>query len=460
MSAGFMLVSGRNAPLARLSQKMRTPLLLIFILLLLSGLALPAVTFIDLPGRPGQADTAGQPATVQTLADLPTPAQAAISAAIGRDRATYHTAVRDDGSLTLTNPAQKLDAVFSADAATVRTRELAWNLLLRAWGFGNQLQAAARVAPRATENRVEYARGALTEWYVNGPQGVQQGFTIHAPPPALQAPPDTLTLALALDPGLQAQLSADKRGLTLSGAEGTTLRYSGLTAFDAAGRELAAWLELPSPARRGAGGEVRLPSPARRGAGGEVYLPSPARRGAGGEVHIRVSVAGAQYPITVDPFVEQGRLIASDRQSYDLFGWSVAISGDVVVVGAFQADPGSVGDAGAAYVFEKPGGGWADMTHTAKLTASDKAWSDQFGYSVGISGDVVVVGAPYADPDGASEAGAAYVFVKPGIWTGTLTESAKLTASDKVTDDFFGYSVAISGDTLVVGALYAAPGGV
>ena len=72
MSAGFMLVSGRNAPLARLSQKMRTPLLLIFILLLLSGLALPAVTFIDLPGRPGQADTAGQPATVQTLADLPT----------------------------------------------------------------------------------------------------------------------------------------------------------------------------------------------------------------------------------------------------------------------------------------------------------------------------------------------------------------------------------------------------
>ena len=144
----------------------------------------------------------------------------------------------------------------------------------------------------------------------------------------------------------------------------------------------------------------------------------------------------------------------------DLFGFSVAISGDTVVVGADNADPGGIGAAGAAYVFVKPGGGWAgNLTQTAKLTASDKAAADLFGCSVAISGDTVVVGAALANPGGTEDAGAAYVFVKPGGgWAGNLTENAKLTASDKAANDHFGGSVAISGDTVVVGAVFATSG--
>jgi hypothetical protein len=174
-----------------------------------------------------------------------------------------------------------------------------------------------------------------------------------------------------------------------------------------------------------------------------------------------VDDASAAYPLRIDPWVQAAKLTASDKAVGDQFGAYVAISGDVVVVGATYANPGGTSDAGAAYVFVKPGGGWTgNLNESAKLTASDKAAGDQFGHYTAISGDVVVVGSPYANPGGTSDAGAAYVFVKPGIgWTGTLTESTKLTASDKAAEDRFGQSVAISGDSIVVGAVYANPSG-
>jgi hypothetical protein len=104
-------------------------------------------------------------------------------------------------------------------------------------------------------------------------------------------------------------------------------------------------------------------------------------------------------------------------------------------------------------VFVKPPGGWADMTETAKLTASDGAAFDLFGWSVAISGDTVVVGAIFGDGVNSAQ-GSAYVFVKPpGGWT-DMTQTAKRTASDGAAGDNFGNSVAISGDTVVVGAIF------
>jgi hypothetical protein len=168
---------------------------------------------------------------------------------------------------------------------------------------------------------------------------------------------------------------------------------------------------------------------------------------------LRLDDQGARYPLTIDPFVQTAKLTASNKVKSDYFGRSVAISGDVLVIGAPLANPGGASDVGAAYVFVKPGGGWVDMTQTAKLTASDKAWGDYFGVSVSVSGDVVVVGAFDADPGGTTDAGAAYVFVKPGSgWGGNLTETAKLTAADKEAYDSFGNSVAVSGEVVVVGA--------
>jgi hypothetical protein len=109
---------------------------------------------------------------------------------------------------------------------------------------------------------------------------------------------------------------------------------------------------------------------------------------------------------------------------------------------------------GAAYVFSEPGSGWADMTQTAKLTAADGAVGDAFGWSVSISGNTVVVGAYGANgPFLVALAGAAYVFTKPGAgWAKNMTQTAKLTAADGAECDFFGWSVSISGNTVVAGA--------
>ncbi|MCP4656476.1 MAG: hypothetical protein GY856_13775 [bacterium] len=146
------------------------------------------------------------------------------------------------------------------------------------------------------------------------------------------------------------------------------------------------------------------------------------------------------------------KLTASDAAEYDLFGFSVAISGDTVVVGAkwdddaFPSDPDC--DSGAAYVFERNQGGADNWGEVTKLTASDADYGDYFGGSVGISGDTVVVGA-YGDDYGS---GSAYVFERNQGGAENWGQAKKLTASDGAADDQFGRSVDISGDTVVGGA--------
>ncbi len=131
----------------------------------------------------------------------------------------------------------------------------------------------------------------------------------------------------------------------------------------------------------------------------------------------------------------------------DKFGYAVSVDGDIAVIGAYQDDDNGV-DSGAVYVFSRVEGVW---TQAAKLTAFDGAAYDNFGISVAVDGDTVVVGAPGNDGAGA-DSGSVYVFVKPtGGWA-TSTETAKLTASDGAALDYFGYSVAVDGDTVLVGA--------
>jgi hypothetical protein len=140
------------------------------------------------------------------------------------------------------------------------------------------------------------------------------------------------------------------------------------------------------------------------------------------------------------------------------FGASVAISGDTIVVGESQDLWWCNDGPGAAYVFVKPAGGWkGTLTGTAKLTASDGVGGDALGASISISGDTVVAGAPGIYPF--SSPGAAYVFVEPASGWVNGTETAKLTASDGQTGDQLGFSASISGNTIVAGAPYAAIGG-
>ena len=147
------------------------------------------------------------------------------------------------------------------------------------------------------------------------------------------------------------------------------------------------------------------------------------------------------------------KLTASDRAANDWFGWSVAVDGDTVVVGAPYDDHYSSNNGGSAYVFTEPAGGWVSASGNIKLTASDRAASDEFGYSVAVDGDTVVVGA-YGDDDAGSESGSAYVFTKPASGWAAHSGNIKLTASDGAASDEFGWSVAVDGDTVVVGAPY------
>ena len=143
---------------------------------------------------------------------------------------------------------------------------------------------------------------------------------------------------------------------------------------------------------------------------------------------------------------QQQKLEASDAAADDRFGFSVAISGETVVVGA-PGDDGAAGiDQGSAYVFVRSGGVWSQQQ---KLLASDAAADDDFGSSVAISGETVVVGAPWDDDATGFYQGSAYVFVRSG---GVWSQQQKLLASDAAGGDAFGFSVAISGETVVVGA--------
>lgn len=142
---------------------------------------------------------------------------------------------------------------------------------------------------------------------------------------------------------------------------------------------------------------------------------------------------------------EKQKLTARDADAGDIFGSSVSIDGDYAIVGSlWDDDAGS--RSGAAYVFARSKGSWKEE---AKLTASDGAKGDEFGFSVAISGNFAIVGANSHDKG----TGAAYIFVRNGT---TWTEEAKLTASDGAAKDDFGISVSVSGSsgniTAIVGS--------
>jgi len=136
--------------------------------------------------------------------------------------------------------------------------------------------------------------------------------------------------------------------------------------------------------------------------------------------------------------LQQAKFVADDAAARDYFGASAALSGDTALVGAFNKSS----DAGAAYVFTKDVAGW---TQQARLFASDSAVDDDFGLTTALEGDTAVVGA-----DSKFHAhGAVYVFVRAGS---TWTQQAKLVPDDSASGDYFGASLALSGDTIVVGA--------
>jgi hypothetical protein len=142
----------------------------------------------------------------------------------------------------------------------------------------------------------------------------------------------------------------------------------------------------------------------------------------------------------------QQKLLAPDAAEGDDFGFAVSASGDTVAVGAFADDTGTTVDGGSAYVFVRTGTAWSLQQ---KLLASDAASGDYFGATVSVFGDALAVGGPLHDTPAGADAGAAYVYGRSaGVWS----ELRELAAPDAMAGDVFGMPVALSGDTVVVGA--------
>lgn len=151
-------------------------------------------------------------------------------------------------------------------------------------------------------------------------------------------------------------------------------------------------------------------------------------------------------------WIQQAKLIADDGAAHDNFGRTVAIDGDTAIVGT-TGDVGTNDNQGKAYVFVRAGTSW---TQQAMLTADDGAAQDFFGTSVAISGDKAVIGATFDDVGANADQGSAYVFVRSeSRWS----QQIKLTADNGAAFDNLGNCVAISGDTVIVGAYFADVGG-
>jgi hypothetical protein len=259
------------------------------------------------------------------------------------------------------------------------------------------------VSPSAHANRVLYRHSSLSEWYANGPLGVEQGFTIARSPAGHTAGP--LTLSIALSGNAQVSLASAGRSIVFTRAGKTGLRYTGLTATDARGHLLRSWLQLDS-----------------------------------GQLLLRVDARAARYPLTIDPFIQQGsKLTANDEVGRGFFGHSVALSGDgnTALVGG-SADNTSVG---AAWVFVRSGSAW--IQQGPKLIPTGGG-SSAFGISVALSGDgnTALIG---SDGDGAG------VFVRSNsTWT---QQGPRLIPNDQAGGAFFAYSVALSrdGNTALIG---------
>ncbi|MHC5028114.1 MAG: hypothetical protein ACYTGR_15280 [Planctomycetota bacterium] len=158
--------------------------------------------------------------------------------------------------------------------------------------------------------------------------------------------------------------------------------------------------------------------------------------------------SGAVYVCEADGqggWTEVFKIVPADGDPEDVFGRSVAVHGDTILVGA-NADDDRGFDAGAGYVFVRSGDAWIQQ---AKLLPSDGAAVDRVGWSVDLDGDTAVLSG-HRNDDAGSSSGSAYVFVRSP--DDTWTQQAKLTAADAAAGDEFGHDVAVSGETIIVGA--------
>jgi hypothetical protein len=316
------------------------------------------------------------------------------------------------------NRAQSFRAHFRGDHVTLVPDGLTWDfrLMLSAWGrAGTMLRdaGAARLERRGDE--MVFVRDDVEEWYRNTPAGLEQGFTLPVRPDSPPSSSAELELRVTVRGGLRATLSDGGEAIVLRDRQGRPqLTYRDLYAWDATQRVLPVRMDVD-----------------------------------GADIVLHVDDSKAVYPLTVDPIVTtfEGKLEAPDAAAFDVFGNAIAIHGDTLVVGALNKTGAAGNGQGAAYVYVKSGASWVFQQ---KLLPNDPATNMQFGNAVAVEHDTIVVGAWRTSGVGSFQ-GAAYVFKRSGT---SWAQEQKLTAPDAAAGDYFGSAVAISGDTVLIGAYH------
>ncbi|MEW5936266.1 MAG: putative Ig domain-containing protein [Candidatus Thermoplasmatota archaeon] len=325
------------------------------------------------------------------------------------------------------NPAHGWGVTFNGGGVVVNpTSEdgWSWRLVPSNWGYlGHMVSFNSIPEAVVDDGRLEYRYSEeIVGWYVNDKNGIEHGFTITAPPqPRID---DPLVIEMSLDTSLTPKMVSDGGEIVFLDTSGdAVLSYSKLLVTDAAGRIIPAKIHLSEQPQA---------------------------------ITITIGEASAVYPLTIDLLLtsEVKKLTASDGAADDWFGVSVSVSGDTIAVGANGDDVGANINQGSAYVFVRNQGGADNWGEVKKLTASDGTAGDQFGMFVSVSGDTIAVGASYDDVGANTNQGSAYVFVRNQGGADNWGEVKKLTASDGAGIDEFGRSVSVSGDTIIVGAPY------
>jgi hypothetical protein len=192
---------------------------------------------------------------------------------------------------------------------------------------------------------------------------------------------------------------------------------------------------------------------------GETAIVAVPGADVGGNIHQGAAYVFYRDQGGPDAWGQVAKLTAADGATWDSFGISVWLDSDTAVIGAVGADIGGNPWQGAAYVFYRDQGGPDAWGQVVKLTAADGAMEDWFGWSVSVSGERAVVGAGEADIGSNENQGAAYVFYRDQDGPDAWGQVAKLTAADGAAWDYFGISVSVNCDTVLAGAHYADIGG-
>lgn len=346
-------------------------------------------------------------------------ADSAPSAGTGPEYRFHDSGLAPSATFLAKNEAQSFSARFGTAVAlepSLGDATWHWRMTGVSLGRNDGVRPAAGAVNRVEGDRLVRRRANVTEWYRNGPDGLEQGFDLPTPPPGS----GVLEVHINTE-GLRPFLTGS--GVELHDERGRPqLVYRKLYAEDASGRALPASMKV-----------------------------------VGQQIRLLIDDSGAHYPVVIDPVVSTRvvELSASDGAASDEFGGTpfetsggptVAIDGDTALVAATFDD----GDAGGVYVFTRSStGAWSEDT---KLPRPQGLGPEaRFGYSLALDGNTAIVGAPLSGD------GAAYVFVRgPEGWM----QQEELTNRLGVAEDTqFGCAVAVSGDRALIGARYAGRGG-